>query len=261
MFNKFKQDMKKYWKYAIYSTKAQLKSEVANSYLNWLWWVLEPLCFMMIYAFIFGEVFQQKEKYFPVFIFIGITLWDFFNKTMLQSVRIVKQNKPIVSKVYLPKYILLLVKMGVNGFKMFISILIIVGMLFVWKVPVNVNVIYSIPILITLILIVFGFGCFLLHFGVFVEDLSNVVNIVLRLVFYMTGIFWNIMTKLPEPYNVYVGKCNPIAFLLSSMRDCVLYGRVPHRKLLLLWFFVGLAISALGIRKIYKNENSYVKVI
>lgn len=27
--------MKKYWKYAIYSSKAQLKAEVANSYLNW----------------------------------------------------------------------------------------------------------------------------------------------------------------------------------------------------------------------------------
>ncbi|MDO4276679.1 MAG: ABC transporter permease [Eubacteriales bacterium] len=261
MFKKFKGDMKKYWKYAIYSSKAQLKSEVANSYLNWLWWILEPLCFMLIYSFIFGEVFKQKEQYFPVFIFIGITMWDFFNKTMLQSVRIVKQNKPIVSKVYLPKYILLLVKMGVNGFKMFISILIIVGMLFIWKVPLTINVIYSIPILMTLVLIVFGFGCFLLHYGVFVEDLTNVVNIALRLVFYMTGIFWNIMTRLDAPYNAIICKCNPIAFLLSSMRDCLLYGKIPHRKLLLLWFFVGLAISALGIRKIYKNENSYVKVI
>ena len=35
MFNRFKDDLKKYWKYAIYSSKAQLKSEIANSYLNW----------------------------------------------------------------------------------------------------------------------------------------------------------------------------------------------------------------------------------
>ena len=27
MFNRFKDDLKKYWKYAIYSSKAQLKSE------------------------------------------------------------------------------------------------------------------------------------------------------------------------------------------------------------------------------------------
>ena len=36
MFKRFMNDMKKYWKYAIYSSKAQLKSEIANSYLNWL---------------------------------------------------------------------------------------------------------------------------------------------------------------------------------------------------------------------------------
>ena len=137
MYKKFKADMKKYWKYAVYSSKAQLKSEVANSYLNWLWWVLEPLCFMLIYNFIFGTVFEAREKYFTIFIFIGITLWDFFNKTMLQSVRIVKQNKPIVSKVYLPKYVLLMVKMGVNGFKMFISFGIVLIMLVVYRVTMT----------------------------------------------------------------------------------------------------------------------------
>ena len=55
--------MKRFWKdvtshlsYAIYSAKSELKSEVANSYLNWIWWVLEPFCFMLIYSFIFGTV-------------------------------------------------------------------------------------------------------------------------------------------------------------------------------------------------------------
>ena len=82
--------MKKYWKYAIYSSKAQLKAEVANSYLNWLWWVLDPLCFMLIYVFMFGYVFKSKEQYFAIFVFVGITLWDFFNKCLLQSVKIIK---------------------------------------------------------------------------------------------------------------------------------------------------------------------------
>ena len=110
MFSRFCTHMKKYWRYAFYSSRSSLKSEVANSYLNWLWWILDPLCFMMIYAFIFGYVFHASEPYFPVFIFIGITMWDFFNKSMVQSVKLVRQNKAIVSKVYLPKYVLLLVK-------------------------------------------------------------------------------------------------------------------------------------------------------
>ena len=43
---RFVKDIKKYWTYAIYSAKAELKSEVASSYLNWLWWILDPLLFM-----------------------------------------------------------------------------------------------------------------------------------------------------------------------------------------------------------------------
>ena len=211
--SRFLKDTKKYYKYAIYSAKSKLQSEVASSYLNWLWWVLDPLCFMLIYVFMFGYVFKSNQQYFAIFVFIGITLWDFFNKSLLQSVKVIKANKPIVSKVYIPKFILLFVKMGVNGFKMCISLLIILAMMLVFRVPVTWNVLYFIPILMTLIVIVFGFSCFLLHYGVFVEDLSNVLNIVLRFLFYLTGVFWNIMDRLPAPYNDYIGKGNPIAFL------------------------------------------------
>lgn len=260
-FKKFQTDMKKYWKYTVYSAKAQLKSEVANSYLNWLWWILDPLCFMLIYTFMFGVVFDASEKYFPVFIFTGITMWDFFNKNIMQSVKIVKANKSIVSKVYLPKYMLLITKMMVNGFKMLISIGLIIIMAFIWHVPFSSSVLYSIPILMTLTLLTFGVGCYLMHYGVFVEDLSNVMTIILRLVFYLTGIFYDPLKRIPAPYGAVVCKVNPIAFLLSSMRNCVLYGKIPHRKLLLFWFLVGVIISIMGIRKIYKNENSYVKVI
>ena len=79
MFNRFKDDLKKYWKYAIYSSKAQLKSEIANSYLNWLWWVLDPLLF---YADLCIHVrilfYKSNQQYFAIFVFIGITLWVLF---------------------------------------------------------------------------------------------------------------------------------------------------------------------------------------
>ena len=113
----------------------------------------------------------------------------------------IKANKPIVSKVYIPKFILILVKIGVNGFKMFISLLIIVAMLAVWRVPITYNVIYIIPILMTLIVLVFGFSCYLLHYGVFVEDLSNVLNIALRFLFYLTGIFNPAQPRLPPCFE------------------------------------------------------------
>ena len=83
---KFIEDIKKYYKYIIYATRSNLKTEVANSYLNWLWWILDPLCFMLVYTFIVEIVFKTKEVCFPVFVLIGLTVWNFFNMNVNSSV-------------------------------------------------------------------------------------------------------------------------------------------------------------------------------
>lgn len=260
MFKRFYQDVTKYFRYSIVSAKSQLKADVAGSYLNWIWWILDPLCFMLIYAFIFGHVFNTREQYFSVYIFIGLTMWNFFNRTVQGSVMVVKKNKSIVSKVYFPKYILILTKIWVNGFKMMISFGIVAVMMIVNHIPLTWNALYFFPILLVLVLLTFGCSCFMLHFGVYVQDLSNVTNIVMKMVFYMTGIFYNLEHRIPE-YGALLNRCIPTAYLLTGMRQALIYGQTPSRKLLLLWLAVSLLLCIAGVRKIYKEENSYVKSI
>lgn len=260
MLKRFINDMKKYLSYSIVSARAQLRAEVADSYLNWIWWILDPLCFMLIYAFIFGYVFKASEQFFSIFIFIGLTMWDFFNRTVKQSVNIVKVNKGIVSKVYMPKFILILTKLWVNAFKMLISFGIVLVLMIFNRVSISWNVLYVIPIILTLMTFSFGCSTFLMHYGVYVQDLGNVTDIGLRMIFYLTGIFYNIETRIPE-IGPLLNKINPIAFFMSSLRKCMLYQETPYLKLLFLWFVISVVISILGIRKIYKNENSYVKMI
>jgi ABC-type polysaccharide/polyol phosphate export permease len=264
MIKRFVNDIKKYYSYAVYSAKAELKAEVAGSYLNWVWWILEPVCLMLIYAFIFGVVFEAREEYFTAFIYIGLTVWTFFNQNLKNSVKIVKKNKSVVSKVYLPKFILVESKMFVNAFKMLISFAIVVALMIGYRVHLTWNVIYVIPLMLCLVLVSFGLMCIVCHFGVFVEDLSNVINIVLRLIFYMTGIMFSIDHRIGPKHPVlatFLGKFNPMAYIISSLRSCLLYGETPARKIMLAWMCVGLLLTVIGVRLIYKNENSYVKVI
>lgn len=260
MFERFKADIKKYFNYSVISAKAQLRSEVANSYLNWIWWILDPMCFMIIYTFIFGYVFKAEELYFPVFIFIGLSMWDFFNRTIQTSVKLVKHNKSIVTKVYMPKFILIFIRLWVNGFKMLISFGIVALLMILYQVPLSLNILYTIPVMFTLMLFTFGCSTFLLHYGVYVEDLYNVVNIALRFLFYLTGIFYNIEHRIPV-YGEWLNNLNPVAFLLTSMRECMMYQQTPNLGILGVWFGISLLLTILGIRKIYKNENSYVKMI
>ena len=55
---KFINNIKKYKGYMLYATKATLKSEVAGSRLNWLWWILDPFLFMLVYTFVAEIVFR-----------------------------------------------------------------------------------------------------------------------------------------------------------------------------------------------------------
>lgn len=183
---RFKRDLMKYRKYMIYSAKAELKAEVANSHLGWLWWILDPLLFMLVYAFVSSIVFKAKEDYFMAFIFVGVTTWDFFNKTLKQSVKLVTSNSQIVTKVYIPKFVFVISKMGTNAIKMAISFALVIGMMIFYRVPLSAKMFYFFPIMLVLFVVTFGMSMILMHLGVFVEDLANVVNVGLRLVFSCT---------------------------------------------------------------------------
>lgn len=258
---RFIKDMRRYLPYTKYATKSGLKSEVASSHLSWLWWILDPILFMLVYWFIFMVIFGQKKEYFHIFVFVGLSMWNLFNKTVSGSVRIVAANRAVVTKVYIPKYFLILILLCQNLFKMMISFGIVIVMMLWSRVPVSWNVIYVIPILADLVLITFGVSTILAHFGVFLDDLKNITNVGLRILFYMSGIFYVISDRVDAAIATLLLKVNPIGFLIDACRESLVYCHTPHRRLILLWFAVGAVLSAVGIVTIYKNENNYVKVI
>lgn len=259
---RFIKDLKKYKNYMLYATWAELKTEVINSHLGFLWMILEPLAFMLIYTFIANVVFSSSVEYFPVFVFIGLSIWNFFNKMIVTSVKLVATNRDTVTKVYLPKFVLLLVKMGVNLFKMGVSFLLVFLFMAIYRVPVTWNVLWFIPIIITVIIFTFGSCTLVMHFGVFAEDLTNLVNIAMRFIFYLTGVFFDLSTRIHNvTYRTLLLDFNPLANFIYNTRNVLIYGKAPVGFWTLGWFFIGLGLCALGIRTIYKYENTYVKVM
>ena len=96
---------------------------------------------------------------------------------------------------------------------------------------------------------------------IFVEDLANVTSLALRLVFYMSGIFYSVATKVPAPFNDILLKCNPVAFVINAFRDIFLYNQAPSLLMMGGWTLIGILLIVIGIHIIHKYENSYAKVI
>ena len=159
-------------------------------------------------------------------------------------------------------------KIGVYGFKMVISNLLVVFTMIGYHVPLTWRILWVVPISLVLVIVTFGISTIIMHFGVFVEDLLNVITVILQLGFYLSGIFYsiesigkNIVGRVPEPYGSLLVKVNPMALLITDLRRVLLYGENPHWLMLIAWTVAGLLMSLVGVKIIYKFENSYVKVI
>ena len=258
---RFIKDIKKYLPYALWSAKADLQAEVASSYLNWMWWLIEPVCMMIIYTLIFGVVFSASEAYFPLFVFIGLTMWGFFSRCLSGSVNMVRFNKDIITKIYMPKYILLLSKMFVNFFKMMVSFGVIVIMMIIYRVPVNLSLLWVPLVFLVLFLFTFGVSSIMMHYGVYVSDLGYITGIVLQMMMYLTGVFYSLANQVPEPFGPILEAFNPVAFIISAMRQALIYRTAPMLWMLGVWGLISVVLIALGVFTIYSNENAYVKVI
>lgn len=258
---KYFNELKKYWYYIYYQSKSEIKSDIIDSRLGMLWLVLEPLAFMLIYTFIGEIVFNKTTEYFPIFIFAGLMLWNFFNNVIKKSTKLIKANKDIVAKIYVPKYVFLIISVCVNLFKLFITFLLLLVFMLVYQVPISVNILFVIPIILNIVIFTFGLSLFIMHFGVIITDLVNIMNILLKFLFYFTGIFYSIQEAIPAPYNNIIYMCNPMAYFITEFRNCFIYSTPINYIIYFVWLLIGLVLTYFGIKLVLKYENSYVKVM
>ena len=81
------------------------------------------------------------------------------------------------------------------------------------------------------------------------------------MIFYLSGVFYNIRERLDGTLQFVLSRANPIAFCMDELRKVLLEAKLPSFEGLLFWLVVAIIINIIGIRIIHKNENSYAKVI
>lgn len=260
-FKRLKADLKRYAPYSMEEAKATLRSEISNTYLGWIWWILEPLLQMLVYIFVYGFIFKAKTDCYPAFVFIGVSVWRFFTNTLTASVKLIRNSKSLIVKVYIPKFILVLTKLLTNGLKMLLSFVVLIPILIFYRTPITWYYLLIFPMLLLLFLLTFGVSMLAMHIGVYLDDLANLIPVVLRLMLYFTGIFYSLEEKIPAPYGWLMTHLNPVAFIMDGLRKSVLYGQVFSLPVFCLWIVVSLALCAWSLRILYKFGNQYIKLV
>jgi len=76
--------------------------------LGFLWAILNPLAYMMILTLVFSFLLRVNIPNFAAWLLIGLLVWRFFSIGTSQGLVSIIGNPSMVSKVYVPRYIIVL---------------------------------------------------------------------------------------------------------------------------------------------------------
>ena len=242
-----------------YRAVCELKAKSARDHLYIVWWFLEPMLYMSVFYVVFAVLMPHGGvENFPAFLLIGIVVWRWFAGAISQSVPCIPHNAHLINLIYIPKYAFPLMAVVQHTIKF----VIVLGMLavFLWYSGARPG---SAVLWLPLVLIVqftFTVACamFISSIHPFVPDIRGLVDSGLLMLFFLSGIFFEIDVSSDGWSWLY--NYNPVAVLVTAFRDTMLRGSVPNLGLLLGVFLFSCALGGLGYAILRRYDRLYVKL-
>lgn len=201
--------------------KNDFKTKYAGSYLGITWAFIQPIITVLIYWFVFQIGFRTPPVgEFPYLLWLvaGLIPWFVFSDAISNAAYSLIEYNYLVKKVVFKISILPIVKV-ISAFFVHVFFIGFGIMLFL---------IYGYtPDIYTLQIIYYAFCLFFIILGmsyatssiiIFFKDLSQIINIILQVVMWMTPILWN-QTILASNLQ-WIFKLNPIFYIVQGYRDC-----------------------------------------
>jgi lipopolysaccharide transport system permease protein len=224
-----------------YKAYADLRAEAARAYLGVLWWVLEPLLYMTVFYLVFGLLLQRGGKGFVSFLLCGLVIWRWFASSVSRGANAIPSNAGLMLQVYLPKYLFPSMVLIANSIKFLIVLVLLLIYLVIVESSLHVTWTALPFLLVTQLLLIAACASLLAVVVPFAPDLRILIENGLALLFFMSGVFYDIR-EFPAETQAYFD-LNPMAVLIENYRGVLLEGAWPD------WQALGMVmlVAALGI--------------
>jgi len=220
-------------------TVADLKNRYQNTSLGFLWSLLSPLLLAGVLYFFFRHLFGREEN-FAINLLVGIMAWRFFANGTSSSLYAIVSNSSLVTKVYVPRQILVLTTTLANIISSLLEFIILLPIIFALLGYLPITVLLLPLIHFVYFWFIFGAGLLLSSLYVYFRDLNQIWNVLVSILFFCTPIFYPI--SIVPAYLLPYYQLNPVTQFIGMYRDVMVAGDLPS------WFSVvvvlGFAIAA-----------------
>lgn len=198
--------------------KTDFKLRYQGSVLGYVWTLLRPLALFAVLFIVFDKFlrFGRDIEHFPVYLLLGIVLWNYFVEVTSNSVNAIVGQGDLIRKINFPKYVIVLasslsalINLGIN---------LVVIAFFMWLSGVGVtSYVLLLPIFLVE-LFVFALALAFLLSALFVKfrDISYIWEVVLQAGFYATPIIYP-LTLIPETASRLL-LLSPLAQIIQDAR-------------------------------------------
>jgi len=235
-----------------------IKIKYKDTWLGFVWVLLQPLCTIAILSFVFSHVIRLDIDKFPLFLCAGVLPWTYFASALTEATSSIVVNSNLVLKVNFPREVLPLSYCISNLFDFVFSILILLPVLYFFKVPLNpVLLFFLVPLMLFQLLFVFGLSMILSVLHVFYKDVGHLLSVVLMFWFYLTPIFYS-LEHVPESLLVWY-TINPMVYFVQGYRAVLFNNATPGVAVLGMCALIGLVSLLCGSFFFFIREKSVAK--
>ena len=237
-------------------TWRDIKVKYKQTFLGFAWAVLQPFFMMVIFSLFFGQALKvpSDDLPYPIFVFSGLILWNIFATGISAAGNSMVTNANIIKKIYFPRLIIPISSVLVSLFDFMMSVLIFIGMLIYYQIPIHILNLLLFPLLgiIVTCISTFGLGTLLAALNIKYRDFRYVIPFMIQALMFITPVIYPV-SILTNEYLKYIFALNPMYAAVVLFRSGFI--NVPLQlNLLLISLISGILFLFVGLFYFRKTE-------
>lgn len=235
-----------YWFITRELTASAFKLRDQGTFLGFLWTLLQPLAMLSVLYWLFRNRLGETVQYPGLYLLVGIVLWTFFASGTAKGLLSLVVRRDLISAVTFPRELIVISAVLTVMYSSTLEFLVVLG--FALAIGAGLSWAWLALPLVLLLEGVLVVGCALLFapWYVYARDLDNIWNIVLRIGFFLTPIFY-----LPEHFlsasDRAIYMLNPVTQIMTQARQILLQHEFPSLAALGYTTVVAFLLLGLGI--------------
>lgn len=223
-----------------------------ESLFGLVWSFISPLLMLGVYTFAFHGLFgarwpgAESGSGFAIMAFVGLILHGILAEALVRSPTAISGNANFVKKLVFPLTVLPIVPLGTALFHAIVSLLVLVGFVFlVAGPPLHWTAVLVPLVILPYMLCLCGLAWMLAAAGVYLRDLAQLGGLISTAFMFLSPVFYP-LSVIPEKYSALVA-LNPLTFVIESVRGMMFEGVVPGARALLAFAAVSGVLAYLGL--------------